>query len=201
MAADTIQPGCAPANPDVRQASRRSVLAAMAMAPAALAVPALAGSVAAPDPRWAALVSDYHAKHADWLAMIDEEDNCGSAFEEACASLPPEPQQPGSGLPDDFIHMTLAEIKALGNDPAHKAAWAEYERAHAAWTEARKVAAFRARTAAFHTLTAYRVPTLIELRDKIAIVAADYDDDDIPQEYFADIFADVRHLAMEAAHG
>ncbi|HEX8388246.1 MAG TPA: hypothetical protein VF636_04450, partial [Sphingomonas sp.] len=124
-------------------------------------------------------------------------------------ALPPEPTDPGSGLPDNFESMSLHEIKALGRDPARKVAWADYERNHAAWKAERDAlrdrivgpakatndGAFSAQSQALNALTIYRVRNLRDLGEKIEIIMKDYDGCDIPPEYVADILADVRHLA------
>jgi hypothetical protein len=106
--------------------------------------------------------------------------------------------------------MTIAQIKASGASPA---AWAQYEADHAAWAKQRNAlhrticgpatakydAAFDAFEAAMKALAAYRVINLSDLAEKIEIIAADHDGAEIPQEYLAEVLADVRHLAAGMA--
>lgn len=190
------------------ETNRRRLLGAIAIAPVALgAIPATA-TASANDPHWSALVADFRTKHAAWLASCHGEDDQMPAY---LAALPPEPQSPGSGLPDDLLGMTIAEIRTAGDDPAHQAAWRSYEHEHAAWEEERDAicerivgpakavhdAAWTVYATALATLTDFRVLTLPHLAEKIEIIMADYGGDDIPQEYLDAIFADVRRLAGE----
>ena len=194
--------------------SRRALLRTLAVAPLALtAVPTAATVQAVHDPRWPALVADYHATREGWVAICAYDDDLAPEVEAGLASLPPKPIEPSSGLPDDISHMTIAQIKATGNTPEHKAAWADYERDLAEWKRREEAIRqsitgpakalyekkYAAYTVALNALATYRVPGLIQLAEKIEIIAADYDSSDIPEEYIADILADVRHLAQRGA--
>lgn len=169
------------------------------------ATPASSGS------RWTQLVAAYRAKRAHWLAMADAEDRATGAFFEA-RSAHPEPQSPPSNLPDDLHDMTIREIKASGNAPEHKAAWAAYEIEHAAWADriaalrkaitsdakARQVAAQEAYSAAFEELCAHRPASLAILSEKLGILSEEYAECDMPSGYLDEISADLRHLLGRA---
>ncbi|NKJ02875.1 hypothetical protein [Novosphingobium sp. SG707] len=161
------------------------------------------------DPVWSKLVADFRTKYDAWFATIDLEDDADEAFETACTSLPPKPTMPEAADVSDILNKTFREIRDSGNAPEQKAAWADYERDHAEWKAKRdalreqfvgpaKAAyhqTFGLRSDAFNALAAYRVANLNDLSEKIEIIAQDYDGFDIPQEYVANILADVRHLA------
>lgn len=196
--------------------TRRNVLggalALPALAVATMPVAATAIVAAGADARWVTMVADYRAKRTAWLATCGLEDDEMAAFWEARSSLGPEPQQPGSNLPENFREMTLAELRGLRDAPAHKAAWAAWERDHAAWKERETAlrermtgpakatydAAYEVQADAFNALSGYPVRSLADLGEKIELIAADYDSESVPQEYVADILADVRRLAGEA---
>jgi hypothetical protein len=192
--------------------NRRTLLGAIAAAPAALAaIPAIAAPSISTDPVWRKLVDDFRAKYAAWLATINLEDDANAAFREARVSLPPEPSEPESANDDDILDKTLRELRDSCRTPEHEATWADYKRDHAAWKTqhdalheqfvgpARAISeqASDARIDAFDALTAYRVTNLRDLGEKIEIITKDYEECDIPTEYVADVLADVRHLAGE----
>ena len=194
--------------------SRRGMLGLIAAVPAVALVP-VAALASSPDRRaWDALVTDYRRKHAAWSAACDAKDAAGPLFVEACTSLPPEPQQPTLGHSSDAIaNMTINEIKAASDQSAHKAAWAEYERARTEWraaweairqrvegpAEAHHDSAWSAYADALKALTDYRTPSLRELGEKIEIIAAEYVGCDVPLEYLTAVLADVRRLGRIGA--
>jgi hypothetical protein len=193
--------------------SRRSVLGAIAAVPATLAaMPSSAVSPLTADPKWTALLHDCRVKYATWMATNDGEDHGHDAFLEACANLPPEPEKPGSGLPDDISNMTIAQIKAAGDTAEHKAAWARYEREHAAWegersrlredicgpAKAKYKATYAAYDQAFEAMMAYRPKTSSDLCEKVALLIESYEGCDVPVALLRYIHADVRNLAARA---
>jgi hypothetical protein len=196
----------------VTTTNRRTLLGAIAAVPATLAaIPVMAAPGISTDPVWRKLVDDFRAKYAAWMATISLEDDANAAFHEARASLPPEPSEPESANDDDILDKTLRELRDACRTPEHEAAWVDYKRDHAAWQTqhdalreqfvgpARTIneQTSAARIDAFDALTAYRVTNLRDLREKIEIIAKDYEECDIPPEYVADILADVQHLAGE----
>ena len=192
--------------------NRRTLLGAIAVVPATLAgIPVMAAPGISTDPVWRQLVADFQAKYAAWMATISLEDDANAAFHDARISLPPEPTKPASANDRDILDKTLRELHDECDSPEHQAAWADYKRDHAAWQAqhdalreqfvrpARTIneQASDARLDAFDALTGYRVTNLRDLREKIEIIAKDYEECDIPPEYVADILADVQHLAGE----
>ncbi|WP_267386150.1 hypothetical protein [Sphingomonas sp. GC_Shp_3] len=105
--------------------------------------------------------------------------------------------------------MTIAEIKASADAPKHVAAWACYERDHAAWkiewdalrreiegpAEDHASEALDAYCEAFDAVVAYAVRTPQQLCEKIEIIASDYAGFEVPLERLAAILADVRRLS------
>lgn len=191
-------------------ATRRGLLGAIAVSPAALAaVPAVAAFSISIDPIWPKLVADFRTKYAAWLATVGLEEDADDAFLAARASLPPEPTKPSLSSAGDILDKTLREIRDAPDTQEHKAAWADYDRDRAAWkaqhdalreqfvgpAKAAHDRAYAIQSQALDALTTYRVTNLRDLSEKIEIIAKDYDGSDIPPEYVADILADVRNLA------
>jgi len=181
---------------------------AVATLPAAAVVTVDAGR----DAQWTTVVADFRAKYASWFANIDVEDAQRAAFREARASLGPKPQEPAAPSRGDVLDKTVRELRDACEAPGHKAAWAAYERDQAAWNEreaelrermmapaeAHHDALYKARADAFLPLSTYPVRSLADLAEKIGIVMADYDGENVPQEYLADFLADVRRLGGDA---
>jgi len=171
---------------------------------------ALATAVAT-DPQWARLVADYRQRVAAWLEANDQEEAAHEVFRAACASLPPEPQAPSSWK-GDISHRTIAQLEASCDSPAHKAAWAVYERERETWKAQREALraeivgaakachddAYAAYEAALQALAMYRTSSAVDFAAKIEILAADYEGCQFPHEYLAEFIADARHLAEEA---
>lgn len=188
--------------------TRRGLLGAIAVAPIAAASRASA-ALPSIDVSWSMLVTDLREKRAAWLLTTDLEDQALDQFHAAETGLSPEPTKP---TPSSIDNLTIAQIRAASSSPENVAAWAAYEREHAAWkaevdqvrdtftgpAKAEYERAYGLYANAFNALTTYRVTNLRDLSEKIEIIAKDYDRDDVPQEYLADVLADVRYLSGEA---
>jgi hypothetical protein len=159
-------------------------------------------NVSAPDAHWEAIVADYRKKYAVWVATIDVQEEAEDAFLDALASLP----EPKSSKEDpDYWGMTIAEMVAFDQTPERKVAHAAYTRARDAWTrekvalrqkivgpaDAQYNATYAKRESALAALIAYPVTTFGQLREKIEIISAEYQGDDVPQNHLAAILSDV----------
>lgn len=191
--------------------TRRAVIGAIAIAPTALsATSAPATFPAGSDPEWRRLVATFEMANAAYRTASDRQSEADDACIEAqhALSRPPEPRH----FPDIIDGMNIAEIKAAGDTPEAKAAWAAHERELIEWQakcdgleqeiagKAKAIydAAYAEYVDAFNALTRHRISSLADLTEKMEIIANDYAGFDIPPEYFADVMADAQHLAGEA---
>lgn len=192
------------------QTNRRALLGTLAVASATPVLLTGIAAAATADRTWPALVSDYRAKHKAWLGTIGLEDDLDGDVAAALAQLPPKPQEPPAEE-RDFRDMTVREWMAIEQTPERKALWETYERDKARWTaeqaevrrrilapaKARYHEAYAAYAAALNVLTSHPVAALGHLAEKISIIIAEYDNCDVPPEYFGDVLADVRRLGGE----
>ncbi|MEH3106500.1 MAG: hypothetical protein PGN09_04205 [Sphingomonas fennica] len=190
------------------------MLGALAFAPIATAAGAaatLGAAAATVDPKWTALLADYRAKRAHWLDNCLIEDEASNVFREAEKRLPPKPVDPGSGLPDDLSNLTIADIRAAGQNPAHQAAVATYKRDLAIWQAQHDAlyesiygpprefirAAIQAQDDALVALVEHRAQSAAILAEKLSIMIAAFEDFDAPSEMLEQVLLDTQHLAKQ----
>ncbi len=191
-------------------ATRRNVLAAVAVLPIAACPAPATASIAGSDPEWQRLLAAYNAAEADQLArhaafMVRE--NAWEASDMARAPRPVAPQSP----PFDKS-MPLAAILATTETPEWGSRWAAHEAEVQAWVESRRAgravaigdtektweAADDAAALAFYEVRAYPVTSLSALAEKADAMVARYGTGLEANDALA-LAADIRRLAGKEA--
>lgn len=78
---------------------------------------------------------------------------------------------------------------------------ADYRVSQAGWSasdENAQSSAMAALNKSLGALVEHRAPSIHHLAEKLAIIIADYEGEKVPEEYLAEVLADVRHLCVEA---
>lgn len=190
-------------------ATRRNLMAAVAVLPLSACPAPAPASVAGSDPEWDRLCAVYEAARRDMqdsMAAFNERERAwvSGGFSEPMPVEPP--------LVDNAASITVEELVAAVKSPR----WIAQHEAHkanvAAWSARRRAAervaigdaedamvkADGVATLAFVAVRDYRAPTLAALAIKTEYMAERYGDDYEASEAHA-LIADIRHLAGKEA--
>lgn len=191
-------------------ATRRNLMAAVAVLPLSACPAPAPASIAGSDPEWDRLCAVYECARRDMqdrMAAFNERERGWAAAGGFAEPMPVEPF-----LADNAASMTSAELVAAVRSPGWVARCESYNADVAAWNarkrDAERVAIGEAEdamtkaegvaTLAFVAMRDHRAPTLAALATKTEYMAERYGDDYEASEAHA-LIADIRRLAGKEA--